>query len=144
MKSARKIQIESIFPDQRFDENEIRRLVHWILDDEGENKNWSITIVFVDDDYIINLNRQYFSKDTSTDVISFVLEDSDESGEGEIYVCIDQVKRQATDFNVTFENELYRLVAHGVYHLLGYDDSTLEEKQIMDERQEKALAANHL
>ncbi len=59
--------------------------------------------------------------------------------EGEIYICVDQAKRQALQYNVSVENECARLVAHGIYHLLGYTDETFEKRSYMKMKEDSAL-----
>jgi len=77
---------------------------------------------------------------TSTDVISFDLsEDFEEYSEGEIYISIDHARAQAIEFAVTFKSELYRLIAHGILHLIGYDDQTEPDRLTMREQENKIL-----
>ncbi|MBN1348540.1 rRNA maturation RNase YbeY [candidate division KSB1 bacterium] len=100
----------------------IRRQVMCILD--GENiRSCVLNIIFVEAEYIRQLNQTYLGKNQTTDVIAFPLEDFDsEMIEGEIYICTEAAKQQAKDFNVSYQNELLRLTVHGVLHLVGYDD----------------------
>lgn len=85
--------------------------------------------VFCSDDYLYDMNVQYLSHDTLTDVITFPYNDM--PVEGEIYISIDRVKDNAIDHGVTFENELSRVMAHGLLHLLGYFDETDEQEAEM-------------
>ena len=95
-----------------------------------------IGFIFVDTDYIIDLNQRYFNKSTATDVISFLLSDPDETAlTGEVYVCTDTARLQASNYAVTVENELLRLAIHGLLHILGYDDQTAGEKEEMTKKE---------
>ncbi|MBK7986366.1 MAG: rRNA maturation RNase YbeY [Ignavibacteria bacterium] len=77
------------------------------------------------------MNRKFLQHDYPTDVITFPLEDN--PLEGEIYISIDTAIEQARDYNVSVAQELMRLAAHGTLHLIGYDDSTDEERARMSE-----------
>ncbi len=104
-------------------------------------------VVFVDDDKIHEINRDYREKDRATDVISFaIFADSpkeerfvfdDEINLGEILISLDTTKVQAKDNNKSFEEELYFLLSHGILHLMGYDHLTEESLEEMWEIQNK-------
>ncbi len=117
----------------------IEEMVNWILHSEGQNFPWELTFVFVSNDFITEQNKYYFSKSTPTDVISFNLSDSPDEPEGEIYISVEMAKANAQEYGVTLENELLRLAAHGVYHVLGYEDSTESDKQQMTAKEDSAL-----
>jgi len=90
----------------------------------------NINIVYVDSDGIMEINKQFLKHNYITDVISFNLEDN-EILLGEIYICADRALSQAEDYGVSLKREIERLAVHGSLHLVGYDDSTAEEKEIM-------------
>lgn len=117
----------------------IKKMVNWILHSEGQNFPWDLTFVFVSNDFIVEQNKFYFSKSRPTDVISFNLSDSPDVPEGEIYISVEMAKVNAKEYDVTLENELLRLVAHGVYHVLGYDDATVGQKELMTAKENGAL-----
>ena len=96
-----------------------------------------MNIVFVDDSFITNLNRDYIHKNSTTDVISFVLEEDSEKKnlEGEVYVNPEQAKRQAQEYDVSWQNELFRVIIHGVLHLVGYDDQNSLDKKDMTKKE---------
>ena len=99
-----------------------------------------ILIILVDDDDLVKLNRQFLNRDYKTDVIAFPLSDeSDTKFEGEIYISIDRVKENAHSFNVTPDEELKRVVAHGLLHFIGYSDSNEINKKKMHEREDYYL-----
>jgi len=106
-----------------------------------------LSIVFVDEEEIQDLNRTYRNKNAVTDVISFAFEDSDgflpEGFRvlGDIYICIPRMKEQALEYGHSEKRELSFLVVHGLLHLLGYDHMVPEEENIMFSLQEKILGS---
>ena len=117
----------------------LKSLAKAVLTEEGVAQA-EINIIFVDDSYIIKLNQEFLNKNETTDVISFNLEESDSDFlEGEVYANADQIKRQAEEYEVTFQNELHRIVIHGVLHLIGYNDHTPLEKKNMTEKENHYL-----
>ena len=92
---------------------------------EGE-----ISIVFCNDDYLHKLNLEFLNHDTLTDVISFDYSIGKQV-HGEIFISIDRVKENATEFNQTFQTELSRVMAHGILHFCGYKDKTESESSLM-------------
>ncbi len=112
---------------------------------EEEVSNAVFSIVFVGLEEIHELNKNYRGIDRPTDVISFALEDSDDfelEGVrvlGDIYVCIDKMKKQALEYGHSEKRELSFLVCHGLLHLLGYDHMKKEDEVIMFGKQDKIL-----
>lgn len=92
---------------------------------EGE-----ISIVFCNDEYLCKLNVEFLNHDTLTDVISFDYSIGKQV-HGEIFISVDRVKENATEFNQSFEIELSRVIAHGVLHFCGYKDKTDSESSLM-------------
>lgn len=106
--------------------------------------NVEFNIIFVDDERIHEINREYRKIDRPTDVISFALEDYKEEGLkhrvlGDIYISVDKAKGQALEYNHSFLREVCFLAVHGFYHLLGYDHMEKEEEKIMFQKQEELL-----
>lgn len=93
-------------------------------------KKASISIVFVDSHRCKTINRTFLGHNFVTDVISFRLEQPP-GLEGEVYVNLDRAKQQAEEYNVSFANEVARLVIHGTLHLIGYDDANANDAQKM-------------
>lgn len=94
------------------------------------NRCLNLSIIFVDDEKIIELNKKFLNHNYVTDVISFDLSD-DNINLGEIYICYTQAERQAKEYGVSVENEILRLAIHGVLHLLGFEDDTEEKRNEM-------------
>ena len=107
---------------------------------QGEKKEYdSVSVLFVSDSEIKEINKEYWGHDYSTDVISFPLNDEPENLEGEIYVSYETTKINSLNYNVSHSNELLRVVIHGILHLAGYDDSTDSQKEKMKMREDHYL-----
>ena len=108
-------------------------------------KNVEFNIIFVDNDYIHKLNKEYRNIDRETDVISFALEDDDSFPSldtkvlGDIYISIDKAKSQAEEYGHSFKRELCFLAVHGFLHINGYDHMKPDEEKIMFDLQEEIL-----
>jgi len=100
-----------------------------------QKRNTKINVIFVSNDHICELNRQYLGKNNPTDVIAFPLSDDDDMFEGEIYISVDQVFINSEVFGVTPGEELRRVLVHGLLHFLGYEDKTPGDKKKMTERE---------
>lgn len=89
-----------------------------------------ITLVFCSDNYLLDINKQYLNHDYYTDIVTF---DYGENSviSGDLFISIDRVKENADIFNTSFQRELFRVVFHGILHLIGYNDKTEEEKREM-------------
>ncbi len=89
-----------------------------------------INYVFCDDEYLHNLNVEFLNHDTLTDIISFDYTVG-KLIQGDIFISIERVKENALDFSVPFEEELQRVMAHGVLHYCGYKDKTEDDEKQM-------------
>jgi len=99
----------------------------------------SITFVFCDDNYLLKINKEFLDHDTYTDIITFDYSVGNEII-SEVYVSTDRVEENAKKYKQTFENEIHRVMIHGVLHLCGYNDKLAEEKQIMREKENHYLS----
>ena len=95
--------------------------------------------VFCDDDYLLELNKEHLDHDTLTDIITFRYQEHPDPIDSDIYISIDRVKENAEAFGVEFENELHRVMAHGVLHLLGFKDKGDEAEKEMRQKENEAL-----
>lgn len=95
-----------------------------------------ISYVFCDDEYLHKLNVEFLDHDTLTDIISFDY-GMGKQVNGEIYISVERVADNANDFIVTFDDELHRVIIHGILHLCGYKDKTEEDAESMRERENK-------
>lgn len=99
----------------------------------------TINLIMVDDEQILEMNKQYLGHNYITDVISFNLSESKDEIIGEVYICLQQAQRQAKEYQVTFKNEILRLAIHGILHIFGFTDSKLEEKNKMTKMEDYFL-----
>lgn len=115
-------------------------IAHWILDIIGNEKKKSgeINIILCSDEYLLDLNQKFLERDTYTDVIAFDYNEPDLIN-GDIFISIDRVQENAKQYDVAETVELQRVIAHGVLHLLGYQDNTDVKKQKMRRLEDKYL-----
>ena len=113
-----------------------------------EHTNWDLSVMFCNDAYIHELNKTYRHIDSPTDVLSFEqgdeYEDEDENvrfNAGDIVISLDSLRSNAENFNVTMNEELKRLLIHGILHLSGMDHSDNDPQQEMLQLQEKILSS---
>ena len=99
-----------------------------------------INYIFTSDTYLLELNKQYLNHHTLTDIITFNNAQDDLVVEADIFISIDRVRENAGKFDVSFEDELHRVMIHGVLHLLGHNDKTEREKQEMRKKENHYLA----
>ena len=128
---------------EKIETEDLKKLVDQII------KRFSLeqaefNIIFVDNDYIHKLNKEYRNIDRTTDVITFALEDNmdiklDIRILGDIYISIDKTKEQAQEYGHSFFRELSFLTVHGMLHLLGYDHQNEQDEKIMFSLQDEIL-----
>ena len=118
---------------------------HWISGVilSEEKLEGEINYIFVDDDYLLDLNQKHLNHDTLTDVISFDYSLGNEI-HGDIYISIDRVRDNALDFNVTFEEELKRVMIHGILHYCGYKDKTEADEQLIRSKEDEKIKMFHV
>ena len=117
----------------------VKNWVKSILETEGKSAG-DITYVFCTDEYLLGMNEKYLKHDTLTDIITF---DYSEKGKlsGDIFISIERVKENSVSFNTTLNQELGRVMAHGVLHLSGYKDKNHEDKKMMRSKEDFYLAS---
>ena len=113
------------------------------------NPNLAITIIFTNPDKIKEINYKYRNIDKSTDVLSFPMFEKDEIENiknteipevlGDIILSIEQIKRQAIEYEHSFEREFSYMIVHGFYHLIGFDHIEEEDKKVMRKKEEDVL-----
>jgi len=116
---------------------EYKRWITELVLSKGK-KIGDIHYLFCDDEYLLNINQKFLQHDTYTDIITF---DYSKEGviSGDILISIERVKENAETFKRPFEEELLRVLSHGILHLIGYKDKTEKEKKEMREEEEKAI-----
>jgi probable rRNA maturation factor len=111
---------------------------------ESENKEeGEINYIFCDDDYLYEINVQYLEHETLTDIISFDYTLGNLIS-GDIFISIERVKDNAQDFGVSFEEELKRVMVHGVLHYCGYKDKTEADENLMRAKEEEKMKMFHV
>lgn len=97
-----------------------------------------IAYIFVDDKKILNVNQQYLQHDYYTDIITFDYSDNDTIS-GDIFISLDTVRSNAEQIGTTYEQELSRVIIHGILHLCGINDKGPGEREMMEVAEDKAL-----
>ena len=119
-----------MFVGQCYFENNLKSLCREVLISEGFEK-YSLSIIFVDDEKLKKMKKKYFNQDLYTDVIAFNLSDDESKLDGEIYISFDAIKINSELYKTNINNELQRIVVHGILHLMGYEDNTKDKKEEM-------------
>jgi rRNA maturation RNase YbeY len=110
----------------------------------SENKKeGDINYIFCDDEYLVEINQQYLDHDTLTDIISFDYSVGNEL-HGDIFISVERVRENAEEFNVSFEDELQRVLVHGVLHYCGYKDKSEADELIMRNKEDEKIKLFHV
>jgi len=138
----KKVTIHNIHPLCRIKKKEIEKLISRML--RAERVSLPVDVIFVDDDFMRKINRKFTKRRKITDVLSFGMKEGKNMGVdypslGDIYVSLDQAKRQAQEYRISLREETSHLVIHGLLHLLGYDHKGKKEAEIMKQKEEAYL-----
>ena len=120
-------------------------LAHWlktIAAEEGHTVD-ELEYNFVEADTLLNLNKEYLNHDTDTDIITFDYTQN-KSIKAEVYISYEALKNNAKIHGQTIESELLRLLSHALLHCIGYNDKTIDEKDIMREKEEDCINLFHV
>jgi probable rRNA maturation factor len=122
------------------------------LKDKLKTRNWikqvaqlhnhvigDLNYIFCDDEYLLNINKTYLNHDFYTDIITFDQSEEDKKIEGEIYISVERVAENALSNKVSFENELKRVIIHGLLHLVGFQDKTTAQQKLMRHKEDEML-----
>ena len=136
-------------------ENNIKKIVEYALEEENINvDSVSVSIQAVDKEEIRRINKEYRNVDSSTDVLSFPIFTKEELEEisksskdkkisnieiGDVILCIDVIKEHAKEYETGIYRETMYMITHSIFHLLGYDHMTEDEKKVMRKKEEKVL-----
>lgn len=118
-------------------EEVISNWIRAVLSHHGAHAG-DINIIFVNNEYILELNKKYLKHNYYTDVITFEYSEGKVIS-GDVFISVDQVLINSQIENVTFYNELFRVIIHGILHLLGYNDQTDEEKAVIRDEENLSL-----
>jgi rRNA maturation RNase YbeY len=135
----------NFYSENEFILEETNRYAKWIEQViASENmKLEEINYIFCDDEYMLKLNVEFLDHDTYTDIITF----NNNVGrilQGDIFISTERVKDNAATFGVIFEEELRRVLSHGILHLCGYNDKTEKESLIMRDKEEEKMNLFHV
>jgi rRNA maturation RNase YbeY len=97
-----------------------------------------VYVIFVSDDYLLEINQSYLNHDYYTDIITFDYCEQNVIS-GDLFISVDRVRENADVFNVDFGTELHRVIIHGVLHLCGYKDKTEDDEEVMRKMENKYL-----
>lgn len=124
-----------------FSLQEEKLIIDWINKTVLEEKKQlgDISYIFCSDKYLLNINKQYLNHDYFTDIVTFDYTE-DNSISGDIFISIDTIEENRKEFKTTFDNELHRVIIHGILHLVGYNDKTDEEQKVMTEKENYYLS----
>jgi rRNA maturation RNase YbeY len=113
-----------------------------VIKSEGK-KEGEINYIFCDDEYLLEINKEHLQHDYYTDIISFDYSVGNEIN-GDMFISVDRVNENAQDFNVSFDEELKRVIVHGVLHYCGYKDKSEADELLMRSKEDEKLAMFHV
>jgi probable rRNA maturation factor len=109
-----------------------------------QKKITALNYIFCTDDFLLTMNKQHLDHDTYTDIITFGYSPkTSKEITGDIFISIDRVKENALTYQTTFQNELKRVMAHGLLHLCGYKDKSAPDKTMMKKKEDASVALFH-
>ena len=98
-----------------------------------------INVIFCSDNYILDVNMKYLQHDYFTDIITFDYCEGDTLS-GDLFISVDSVRENAIEYGTQFDEEIHRVIVHGLLHLIGYDDHTPQEQKTMREKENYYLS----
>ena len=119
-----------------------QKLRSWIAETakkEGLKRIGEVNFIFCSDAYLLEINKQYLNHDTYTDIVTFDSSEEKETIAGDIFISVERTAENASKFGVSEEDELHRVIIHGVLHLCGYLDKKKEDKVLMTEKENEYL-----
>ena len=117
--------------------NDKKRLINNVIAQE-QRKCGEINIIITTDDYLLNLNKTFLKRDSLTDIITFNF-NQDETLSGELYISLERIRENSKKYNCTVEEELDRVIIHGILHLIGYEDNDKTSKARMRRKESEYL-----
>ena len=117
-----------------------RKISNWIKQtaETYEKRVGEVSYIFCSEEKILQINKDYLSHDYITDVITFDYSEN-KTISGDIFICVEKVRTNATEYKSTFIEELYRVMIHGILHLCGLSDKTAKERANMRKKEFEAL-----
>lgn len=143
LKSGRKLKVRFFYTYRGYyikESGKISKHIELIFKEEGK-KLAGLNYIFCSDKDLLTINKKYLKHNYHTDIVTFNLSERRGIIQGESYISIDRVKTNAANFNVSFRNELLRVVFHGALHLCGYNDKTIKEINLMRKKEDYYLSS---
>jgi probable rRNA maturation factor len=119
---------------------EIKNFLASIFENEGAVFT-RVTYIFCKDDYVLALNTQYLNHPVFTDILTFILSEPGKQIIAEIYISIERVTENAILLKIPYQDELFRVMIHGILHLCGYHDKTLKQRVCMRTKEDEYLSS---
>lgn len=119
-------------------EQEVRSWIEFVLDQEDRDLG-EVSYIFCDDEYLYDINVKHLKHNTLTDIISFDYS-LGKVVSGDIYVSVERVEENARERSIKFEDELHRIIVHGILHFIGYRDKSESEKKTMRKKEDYYLS----
>lgn len=126
-----------VFKERRFN----NRWLKSVAENEGK-KIGQIAVVFCSDDYLLQINRQFLNHGYYTDIITFDYCEGDVLS-GDLLISVDSVRDNAGHYGSSFDEELHRVIVHGLLHLIGYDDHTRKDQKQMRAKENEYLCSRN-
>lgn len=128
-----------------FQLNNISELKDWLsrVISSEKYEQGDIDFIFCSDEELLNINQEYLNHDTYTDIITFDYT-SNKVISGDVFISIDRVRENSNTFKTGFQNELLRVMSHGVLHLMGYKDKDEDDVKVMRAKEEEKIKMFHV
>ena len=130
-------QIQFFIEDTNIILPDKQKIKEWLFNiaDEERCKIREVNYIFCSDEYLLDINKRYLQHDYYTDIITFQYNEKESPIEGDCFISSETVRYNAQDYNDKFENELYRVIVHGLLHLLGYEDKKESDYELMKKKE---------
>ena len=127
--------------DIRFQLRPVKLRKNWLLDviKQSDRICGNVNYIFCSDIYLLEINKKYLQHDYYTDIITFDLSEDPKVIDAEIYISMDRVRENSRTHSIKLQDEIDRILIHGLLHLLGFKDSTETEKEIMRKEENRLL-----
>ncbi len=125
-------------PLQDFDQLQASTWIKDVIEKEKKQVG-TITVIFCNDEYLMEMNQKYLEHDTFTDIITFDYSNGSSEISGDLFISTERVAENAIQLGVLFDEELHRVIIHGVLHLIGYNDKEREDIKRMRRKEDYYL-----
>ena len=135
-------QILFFYEKIQFKLQEESKIATWLISCAKEEKQEIalVNCIFCDDDYLLEINKQYLKHDYYTDIITFDYTEENDQISGDVFISVDRAMENSKTFTQDLNIEINRLLIHGLLHLMGYKDKQPEDKRLMTSKEDHYLA----